>query len=215
MNVIKQVVKMALSQTFLAGGDKRYIFLYHDISDPGSAQYSPLHSTPVPRFHEQIEFLTKHFRIVSVEEIVLGNLDRKIHVDSVTFDEGFFYVTAHALRYLTSKRIPFAVFVNKMAIKHNRLSNSPEESPVEKNLPNKVFLDENDIKYLFEKGVIIGSHSSTHKVLAQCDDGELRKEVLDNKLYIEGVLGKPVKHMALPFGKREHYNEHVLEYCYS
>jgi peptidoglycan/xylan/chitin deacetylase (PgdA/CDA1 family) len=102
-----------------------------------------------------------------------------------------------------------------MAVKHNHLSNETGAASNERSYDTQVYLDENDIKYLDERGVIIGSHSSTHRVLSECDDEELKQEVLENKLYLEGLLGKKVEHLALPYGKREHYNERVLKFCNS
>ena len=134
---------------------------------------------------------------------------------SITFDDGFLSVKEQALPYLDSKQIPFSVFVNSMAIKHNRLFYGTGVPDINRTYDRKVFLDEGDVKELAAKGVVIGSHSSTHKDLAECDDASLKEEVLDNKLYIEGLTGAAVRHLALPFGKREHYNERVLNYCYS
>src|SRR5439155_20912187 len=77
----------------------------------------------------------------------------------------------------------------------------------------KVFLDDQDIRFLSGRGVLIGSHTSNHKVLSSCSDDELREEINENKHYIEGVVRKPVNHLALPYGKREHYNDRVLKFC--
>ena len=82
-------------------------------------------------------------------------------------------------------------------------------------LSERAYLDEAEIQQLVAAGVTIGSHSATHKVLAECDEAALKEEVLDNKLYLEHLTGSEVRHLALPFGKREHYNEKVLDYCYS
>jgi peptidoglycan/xylan/chitin deacetylase (PgdA/CDA1 family) len=76
-------------------------------------------------------------------------------------------------------------------------------------------MDENDVKYLYQKGVTIGSHSSSHRLLSQCDGEGLKEEILDNETYIESLTGEQVRHMAIPFGKREHYNDHVLQYCHA
>jgi hypothetical protein len=46
-----------------------------------------------------------------------------------------------------------------------------------------------------------------------CDDEALSEEIDANKIYLEHLTGLPVRHLALPFGKREHYSDRVLEHC--
>lgn len=196
----------------LVGSDKRFVFLYHDISDPDAPQHSEHYSTRTEEFQEQIEFLTKHFKMVSLDEIVSGDFNHKGPFASITFDDGFFSVREEAFPYLSAKGIPFAVFASSTAVRHNRLFYGTEHSSINRSYNNKVFLDEDDIKYLAGQGVTIGSHSSNHRVLSDCDEKELKEEILENKLYLENLLDKKVRHLALPFGKKEHYNNHVLTF---
>jgi peptidoglycan/xylan/chitin deacetylase (PgdA/CDA1 family) len=215
MSVLRTAVMKALPSRPLTGAAKRFVFLYHDISDPDSPQYSPLYSTRISQFKRQIELLSKYFEFVSLDEVVASKPNSKQRLASITFDDGFLSVKEQALRYLQSKRIPFSVFVNSMAIKHNRLFYGASVPDINRTYDKKVFLDESDVKELAAEGVVIGNHSSTHKDLAECDAASLKEEVLDNKVYIEELTGAAVRHLALPFGKREHYSEHVLNFCYS
>lgn len=213
MGLLKTSLTKVLSHRILTGPLKRFIFLYHDISDPGSPQYSPLYSTHVLQFKAQVEMLAKHFHLVSLAEVVKEQAPESQRLASITFDDGFVSVKDEALPYLTSKGIPFSVFVNQMAIKQNRLFYGADVPDINRSYDRKVFLDEDDIKDMATQGVAIGSHSSTHKVLADCDEATLREEIMENKLYIERLTNRAVKHFALPFGKREHYDERVLEEC--
>lgn len=215
MNLLRKVFTKALSRTVWVGSAKRFVFLYHDVSDPDAPQHSEHYSTRIEKFREQIELLEENFKIVSLEEIVSESPNGRDRLASLTFDDGFLSVKEEVFPYLSAKGIPFAVFVNSAAVKHNRLFYGQEYSASNRTYDRKVFLDENDIKYLDERGEVIGSHSSAHKVLSECGDEELKEEVLGNKLYIESLLGKQVRHFALPFGKREHYDERVLQYCHS
>ncbi len=215
MGLLKRVLTKGLSRRVLTGPGKRFVFLYHDLSDPGASQYSPLYSTPVAKFKSQVELIARHFKLVSLEEVVADSSNRGQRLASITFDDGFLSVKDEALEYLERRGIPFTVFVNSMAVKHNRLFYGSDVPGINRTYEEKVFLDEDDIKHLAVKGIAIGNHSATHKVLADCDEATLKEEVLDNKIYIESLTGTPVKHLALPFGKREHYNERVLNFCYS
>lgn len=205
----------ALSQRVLTGPSKRFVFLYHDVSDAHAPQHSPLYSTPVNQFKSQIDFIAQHFKLVSLEEVVANGSAQKQRLASITFDDGFLSVKDEALPYLAARGVPFTVFVNSMAVKQNRLFYGAEAQSINRSYDAKVFLDEDDIRQLAAQGVAIGNHSATHKVLAECDEATLKEEVQDNKEYIEKLTGTAVKHLALPFGKREHYNERVLNFCYS
>lgn len=214
MSLLRRVLTKGISRTVLPGPGKRFVFLYHDISDPDAPQHSELYSTRVRRFREQVEFLAKYFKLVPLDEIVSDAPGGRNRLASLTFDDGFLSVREEAYPYLSSRGIPFAVFVNRAAVENNRLFYGAETPDINRSYDRKVFLDEDDVKYLAGHGVRIGSHSSTHRVLSECgEEEELREEVLGNKLYVEGLVGGQVKHLALPFGKREHYDERVLEYC--
>jgi peptidoglycan/xylan/chitin deacetylase (PgdA/CDA1 family) len=215
MGLLKKTIAKALSGRVLTGPRKRFVFLYHDISDQDSPQYSPLYSTPIQKFKSQVELIARHFKLVPLEEIVAEDPDNKQRLASITFDDGFLSVKDEGLPFLQTRGIPFTVFVNTMAIKENRLFYGAKEPSINRTYQRKVFLDEGDVRELVAKGVVIGNHSATHKVLAECDAATLDEEVRDSKQYIEGLSGAKVRHFALPFGKREHYNEDVLNCCYS
>lgn len=204
-----------MSRRVLTGPRKRFVFLYHDISDQDAPQHSPLYSTSVQKFKSQVELIARHFKLVSLEDIVSNNSDNHQRLASITFDDGFLSVKDEALRFLQSRGIPIAVFVNTMAIKENRLFYGAKEPSINRAYHSKVFLDEADVRDLVANGVVIGNHSATHKVLSECDDQTLSEEVLSSKQYIESVTKTDVLHFALPFGKREHYNKDVLDFCYS
>ena len=215
MGIVRKMVTRALSQRVLTGRSKRIVFLYHDISDPGSSQYSPAYSTQVRVFRSQVDLIAKYFKLVSLEEVVANGPNHQQRLASITFDDGFLSVKDEALPYLQSRGIPFSIFVNSMAIKQNRLFYGSEDPSVNRTYERKVFLDEEDVAQFASQGIQVGSHSSSHRVLSECDEATLREEVLENKVYLESLTGTKVRHIALPFGKREHYNQRVLNYCHS
>ena len=215
MGIARKIVARALSQRVLTGRSKRIVFLYHDISDPGSPQYSPGYSTQVKIFRSQVDLIAKYFKLVSLEEVVARDSNHQQRLATITFDDGFLSVKDEALPYLQAKGIPFSIFVSSMAIKQNRLFYGPEDPSINRSYERKVFLDEGDVAQFASQGIPVGSHSSTHRNLSECDEATLKEEVLENKLYLESLTGTKVRHIALPFGKREHYNQHVLNFCHS
>lgn len=215
MTLLRTIVAKGLSRKVLTGPGKRFVFLFHDISDPDAPQYSPLYSTRPDKFKNQLELLARYFKFVPLDEIVRNSANNQGRLASISFDDGFLSVKDEALPLLRSMGIPASVFVNSMAIKHNQLFNAPGGFAPTMVVSEKIYLNEAEVKQLVAAGVTLGSHSSSHKVLANCDEATLKEEVLDNKLYVEQLIGKAVPHLALPFGKREHYNQRVLDYCYS
>jgi peptidoglycan/xylan/chitin deacetylase (PgdA/CDA1 family) len=157
----------------------------------------------------------RHFNLVSLDEILEQSEQQKPgRLAAITFDDGFFSTTKMAFPDLMAKKIPFTLFVNQLGLKENRLLNEASPTPPARGSTEKIFLDEADLKSLSRAGVAIGSHASTHRALADCDEATLRYEIDDNKAYLEQLLGKPVPYLALPFGKREHYNQRVLDHSF-
>lgn len=48
--------------------------------------------------------------------------------------------------------------------------------------------------------VTIGGHTMSHPELAKLTEAEARREVLENRVFLEGLIDKPVSHFAYPFG---------------
>lgn len=48
--------------------------------------------------------------------------------------------------------------------------------------------------------VTIGGHTTSHPELAKLTEAEARREVLENRVFLEGLIDKPVSHFAYPFG---------------
>jgi peptidoglycan/xylan/chitin deacetylase (PgdA/CDA1 family) len=53
-----------------------------------------------------------------------------------------------------------------------------------------------------EPDVSIGAHSLSHPILANCDAMTAMREIADSKAVLERRLGRPVQHLAYPFGDR-------------
>lgn len=213
MNFIKNIVTKSLSFKVLVPSSSRVILAYHDVSNAHSPHFSEHYSTEIERFRKQIEFLQSNFKMVSLDEIVSKPKSNKRMI-AVTFDDGFLSVKEEISDYLFEKGIPFAVFVNSTAIKENFLPYDlyPE---IAVHHEAQVFLNAEDVKYLYNKGVTIGSHSSNHQCFANCDESALAVEIGENKVFIEDLLGTKVEHLAIPYGKKEHFNQKAVEYGWS
>ena len=77
-------------------------------------------ASPVAHFEEQISFLRNNFELIDLDKITQEE-PFKNNVASIMFDDGFKSVETIAFPYLQKQNIPFSVFLNKNAIKNNRL----------------------------------------------------------------------------------------------
>jgi peptidoglycan/xylan/chitin deacetylase (PgdA/CDA1 family) len=53
-----------------------------------------------------------------------------------------------------------------------------------------------------ERDVSIGAHTLSHPMLATCCDRDATREITESKALLERRLGRPVRHLAYPFGYR-------------
>jgi peptidoglycan/xylan/chitin deacetylase (PgdA/CDA1 family) len=210
MGIIRNIVTKGLSFKVMLPSSSRAILAYHDVSNSGSAHFSEHYSTETKRFRDQIEFLQRNFEMVSLDEIVTKPKSGK-RMLSVSFDDGFLSVKEEVSEYLTKKGIPFSVFINSTAVKENFLPYDlfPE---IAVHHETQVFLNADDVKDLHRMGVTIGSHSSNHRCFSNCSAEDLKTEIGENKNYIESLLGIDVDHLAIPYGKKEHFNAAAVEF---
>jgi peptidoglycan/xylan/chitin deacetylase (PgdA/CDA1 family) len=135
----RAILKKSLSRNFILPfrRPRRFIFFYHDISDPDSVQHSWHYSTSIQKFKEQIEFLSGKFEWVDLDSI-RRQAPFKTHVASLVFDDAFKSVQSNAMPLLQAKGIPFSVFASRHAVLYNRLWVSDLEfnkTQLEKDLP--------------------------------------------------------------------------------
>ena len=214
-HAVRRIAAPALSARLLVPANRRVIFIFHDVSDLGSRHFRPEYSTTPSVFQEQIECLAQHFELVSLAAITrpdtpTGDRPRA----AITFDDGFRGVRTEAQPVLESRGIPFAVFVSRMAIETDALYNGPSNQLVQGGR-SRVFLDVDDVVALSRAGVTIGSHSATHRNLAQCSASELEEEITGNKQYLERLLGVPVRDFAFPIGSRQHCTAQAIQACFA
>jgi hypothetical protein len=120
--MIRASLKLLLSaNVFLPFVDgKRYVFCYHDVSEPDSPWHAAIYSTPPKLFRRQIEALSKRLQWVTLDELLRRETPGR-HLCALTFDDGFASVREGALPFLRQKGIPSTMFVCRLAMEHNCL----------------------------------------------------------------------------------------------
>ncbi|MCL4765090.1 MAG: polysaccharide deacetylase family protein [Hyphomicrobiaceae bacterium] len=62
-------------------------------------------------------------------------------------------------------------------------------------------LDESELRKLAASPLVeIGGHTVSHPQLSRLEPGEALREMTENKRWLEGLLDRPVRHFAYPFG---------------
>lgn len=67
--------------------------------------------------------------------------------------------------------------------------------------------DWKELRELRERGAEIGCHTVSHAVLMQEGDDIVQRELDEARQRIERELGRPARHLAYPYGKRDHAGE--------
>jgi peptidoglycan/xylan/chitin deacetylase (PgdA/CDA1 family) len=63
------------------------------------------------------------------------------------------------------------------------------------------FLKDDEIRVLSSSGFDFGTHGVTHRALSHMPLEQMRAELRESKLWLENILGKPVRSMSLPAGQ--------------
>lgn len=74
------------------------------------------------------------------------------------------------------------------------------KSSVNTPLPMNLMMTVEDIKQLASEGVEIGAHTVTHPILSKIPFETAETEIMESKLFLEGVIGERIKYFAYPNG---------------
>jgi peptidoglycan/xylan/chitin deacetylase (PgdA/CDA1 family) len=75
-------------------------------------------------------------------------------------------------------------------------------------LNDTYFLDENELKEIARHRLAsVGAHTTSHAALLTLEPTSVRREMSDNRYYLEQLLLRPIKHFAYPYGGREACSE--------
>lgn len=66
------------------------------------------------------------------------------------------------------------------------------------------------VREMSRAGIEFGSHAVSHPILAQLDDAALERELVESRLAIEKIVGRPVNIIAYPDGGTSAFDERVI-----
>jgi peptidoglycan/xylan/chitin deacetylase (PgdA/CDA1 family) len=178
------------------------ILCYHAVDPAWSASLS----VSPENFHSHLQWLRRRRRIVDLRA-ALGTVGTRYALPrravALTFDDGFRSVYEHVFPILRSTGVPATIFVVA-----NTLLPSPQiadwvDDPTD--APPRT-MSAAEVREMHEAGLLIGSHSASHRDLTQLSYEECLEDLLRSRHIIQDAVGAPVDLLAYPRGR---HDDHV------
>ncbi|MBI4420547.1 MAG: polysaccharide deacetylase family protein [Gemmatimonadetes bacterium] len=219
----------ALARRLRSGG---LILCYHNVEPAqpnGRACGDPAVHLPLARFESQIRWLTAHYRIVPLDDLV-RRVARRTPVHrtvAITFDDAYAGVFEHAWPVLRARAIPATVFVVAEApgtlpgfwwdhpevvaagegqrqrwlhaLRGDRHAILPAEGPALAPASQRP-ASWDVIRAAARAGLTVGSHSASHRTLTRLTDDELEQELTVSRDLIYENTGVTPQWFAYPYG---------------
>ena len=77
----------------------------------------------------------------------------------------------------------------------------------QRNPPEQLFANEQQISEMADQGMFIGSHSCSHRILSHLSLDEQRQEIVESKRVLEAMTGQAVHAFAYPVGGRTAFDQ--------
>ena len=145
-------------------------------------------------------YFQQGYEAVSIDEVGrrIANHEKKRFV-CFTFDDGYLDVLTLAYPLLKAWQIPFCVYMTRDFYRGTAKPHWNPEAPMM------------GVEQLLELSAdplcAIGAHTCSHPHLSQLSSDEQRREITESKADLEQLLGKPILHIAYPYGD---YNQETL-----
>lgn len=172
--------------------------MYHHITDefvnvPISCR------CPIKVFEHYLDEYTRHgYRFVSVEEAlsILEKGEKSTPFCVVTFDDIPEDVYYNAYPILKRRNIPFTVFVTTKYVDWEKMETG------------ETFITREHLLELDKDALCtIGAHTTTHPMLRNVANA--KEEIVDNKMWLEALLGHPIDYLAYPYGKHSSISKKI------
>jgi len=205
--LLKKTARFAVASSSLAAGRYNggspgiHILTYHRF---GAAARDPF-CVSVREFDNQMSYLAGRGMAVSlrqVEEFLSGRGDLPRDAVLVTIDDGFLSTYSAALPVLRHYGIPAVAFISPGLI------NSQQPGQQAGAIPEP-YIGWDEAARLAEGGVVLGSHSLSHRSVARISNEQARAEIFLSRQMIEENTGTTVTAFAYPYGTLADFNPQV------
>lgn len=157
-------------------------------------------TTPPDVFHCQLDFLQRHYSLVTPETVLRTIADGAPFPNRavlLTFDDGYRDVYDVAYPMLKSRGLRAALFPATDYIGTGRLFPHDERLPV-----SNPTLDWSHLREM-QDVFAIGSHTMSHRRLTRLSRAEAQEEIVGSKKLLEDRLGRQVRMFCYPKGAAE------------
>lgn len=195
-NLEKRIGKIQYLAKFIGFFNKGYLILmYHSVSN-NRPNY--LWNTTIDKFKQQINYLSKHFQIVGIYDILRelkNNESPHTFKIAITFDDGESNNYNVVYPFLRKHCIPATFFI--------------VTDFVNKTIENVSYMSWKEIKEIASDDLFtVGSHAITHQFLTQLEIKEVEKEITESKRILEENLDRQIDAISYPHGR---YNESIID----
>ena len=160
---------------------------------------------PTAEYLRHVEYLSRHYRIVSLDEAVVllrsGVVDRPTVV--LTFDDGYADNVVNARAVADAAPFPATFFVSSQHVESGRPFRHDETSG-HAGFPPMTW---EGVRTLRRAGFDVGSHTRSHFDCGSADLETLKREIVESRADIEAQLGAPVTTFSFPWGRAANMSE--------
>ena len=188
---------------------KRVVILcYHGVTERRERHPNDRHGLHIraDRFETQLDYLRKHFNVISLAEFVEArnrNVSLPDRAVVLTFDDGYRNFLTSALPRLAARDLPVSVFL----ITDNIRSRSDSPANGWSEADDETFLSWEEVKVLREQGVEFGSHTCSHRKLSELATTEADRELRVSHEAVDAHLSQHTMPLAFPYGS---YSDAVI-----
>ena len=148
-----------------------------------------------------------------------GEIIKKIHnienfnLENIKIPSSKRYQLENCLNEDNINKIKLKVFLNqnKNIFLVNKLFNFFFSKLAQKKILKEFYLSRDDIIDIDRKGMIIGGHSHSHKLLSSLSFKDQNKEIERNIHYLSKILKKKIDFFASPWGNKKSYNINTIK----
>lgn len=178
------------------------LMLHRVVEHIGPQPEAPRLEVTAPFFARALDVLLEQGADFIAMDQVADRLQSKKHKPFVciTFDDGYLDTYSLASPILKEHHIPFCVYMTR---NFYRGTAKPHWNP------EAEMMDVSKLKELGSDPLCtIGVHTCSHPHLGSLPFEEQRREIEECKTDLEHLLGRPVRHLAYPYGD---YNQETLQ----
>lgn len=147
---------------------------------------------PTEEFAAQLaELRRRGYRAVTpaeAEDFVAGRLKADEPLVLLTFDDGCVSVFREGLPLLREHGLCATIFV----------TTDPSSYVFGEACGFDRRMTDEELREADQGGLYVESHGVTHRPLRSLDDDELRRELVESRRPLEAIVGRPVRHLAIP-----------------